>query len=89
MIKTSDMYLAATLISYDANLIRVDKQDSRRQIFEFENIPTQIYIVDVGGIQAVVPKNLEEIKIFLLGEKLMFPPSFINAMKTVKSCLHD
>ena len=39
-----DMYLAAALLAYDAELSRIDRSDTRRQEFIFAAPPEEIYI---------------------------------------------
>jgi len=83
------MYLAALLWAYNIPLKKVNKQDPRRQVFEFEGLPSSVFILEDDQIASVPVSGIENLKVWMLGEKLMFPPRFIVGLRTIKSLLHD
>lgn len=90
MIQTSDLYLAATLLAYGCDLVNIDRDKPERQIFVFEMLPKQIWVLSANGneIRSQSPLSLEEMRALKLSNRLVYPPNFVRAIHEVKSCLH-
>lgn len=86
----SDMYMAATLLSYGADLLEVDRSDRRRQKFKFGGQISQIFILDSDKvILRIENPSFDDILTYFVGEKLMFPPSFVDSVRRVKALIHN
>ena len=86
--QTSDMYLAATLVSYGAEIDSVDKSDPKRQMFSFKTLPLAVWVTDKNGVTFQQVGSISEIKALMVSEKLLYPPNFVSAIKSVKSYLY-
>lgn len=83
-----DIYLAAAFLSYDIPLIRIDRSDYHRQKFFFCGAPKRIYIVEDGMVMMLENPTLADIEDKFIAKTLMFPPSFPDAVRRIKSSLH-
>jgi hypothetical protein len=90
-IYTENMYLAAALISYGADYKGVDRQDRLNQAFKFGKelgVP-KIYLLQNGQISELPSPNFDQFDIAFTSLSLMFPPSFVDAVKRVKAIIHS
>ena len=86
--RTSDMYLASTLIAYGGEIEDVDKHDERRQVFIFRSLPSFVWVINEEYVTKQVVKGIAEIKSLMIAGKLLFPPNFITAIKSIKSYIY-
>jgi hypothetical protein len=86
--KISDMYLAATLLSYGAKLDEIDRSDPRRQQFSFSGEIKEIWVIAGHSILRIENPDFETIKTKYVGGTLVFPPAFVDCVKKVKSSIH-
>jgi len=85
----SDMYLAAAFLAYDVELISIDRSDAHRQRFCFSSKIDHIWVMD-GGI--AVKRNepsVDEMKTRFTAKDLLFPPSYPDAIRRIKSAIHS
>ena len=86
----SDMYMAAMLLSYGADLIEVDRSDRRRQKFKFGGQIPQILVFTTDKIVLRIENpTFDDILTYFVGEKLMFPPSFVDSVRRIKALIHN
>jgi hypothetical protein len=88
--KISDMYMAAAFLAYGAELINVDRENPSRQIFEFGGEVEQIFVLS-GDIQIlrIERPTLDEVKTRFIGRSLCYPPDYVDAVRRIKSAIHD
>ena len=85
-----DMYLAAALVSYGSTLIRIDKGDRKHQKFVFEDNTVSEIWVESGHIHLrVVTPVIKEIENYFFSKKLVFPPSYPDTIRSIKSAIHS
>lgn len=87
--KVSDMYLAAALISYGAELVDVDKRDRKRQKFIFGGEIKQVYVL-AGNDGFAVLKNptFSEVEAKFAAKRLCFLPNYPNSVRDMKSVIY-
>lgn len=84
-----DMYLAAALVSYGGMLLRMDKSDRKHQKFVFEDNTVSEVWVESGNIHLrVIAPNIEGIENYFFSKRLVYPPSYPDAIRSLKSALH-
>ena len=85
----ADMYLAAAYLSYGVNLINVDRSDPKRQKFIFQQIPPLSIVVTESDIvvKAVSSPSLDELEMYYISKRLWLPPSYPDAIRTIKSAI--
>ena len=86
--KISDMYLAATLLAYGATLENIDRTNPNRQVFEFSGGIEEIWVLSGHSILRIENPTFEIIETKFLGNKLVFPPTFIDCVRKIKSAIH-
>jgi hypothetical protein len=85
-----DMYLAAALVSYGANMLRIDKKDMKHQKFIFEdNTVSEIWVMSGTIHLRVVNPLIDEIKNYFTSKKLIYPPSYPDTIRSIKSEIHS
>lgn len=89
-IEVSDMYLAAALLSYGAELEKVDKSDKRRQKFIFIGKVDKVLIYTDNGFYLIIEEpSFAEIKSKYDSNRLFFPPAYPDAVRKIKSAIHS
>lgn len=84
------MYLAAVLVSYECPIVGVDKSDPKRQYFQFDQIPAQVYTSSAEGTPIVTSvATFEDLKSLFLSKKLFLLPSFVDCLRAVKSYIYS
>jgi len=86
--QTSDMYLAATLVAYGAEIDTVNRDDIKRQMFLFKTLPVVVWVFLDDKVISQKVSAIPEIKALMVSERLLYPPNFVNAIKSVKSYLY-
>jgi hypothetical protein len=84
-----DMYLAAAFLSYDIPLLRIERDQPRRQKFIFAGVPPRVFVQEEGVVMMVEHPTLEEIETKFIAKTLMFPPSYPDAIRRIKSSIHS
>jgi hypothetical protein len=84
----SDMYLAAALLAYGAEIVGIDRSDPKRQQFEFVGCINVIYVLDQNNVVKMVNPSIEDIEIKFYSKSLVFPPNYPNALRDIKSAIH-
>jgi hypothetical protein len=85
-----DMYLAAAFLSYNICLSSIDRAVPRRQKFTFVRTePLKIYTLHSGVVLAVQNATLDDIETNFASETLLFPPSYPDAIRRIKSTIHS
>ncbi len=87
----SDMYMAATLLAYGADLLEVDKSNPSRQRFKFGGDVEQIFIIEKDSkvLLRVERPTFDAIMTYYTGQKLAFPPSFVDSLRRIKALIHS
>jgi len=86
----SDMYLAAALLAYGAELDHVDKSDKRRQKFVFTGQIDKVLIYTDNGFYLIIEEpTFAEVKAKYESKRLYFPPSYPDAVRSIKSSIHS
>jgi hypothetical protein len=85
----SDMYLAAAFLSYDVELISIDRSNKRRQRFCFGQDIDHIWIMDGGMAVKVNSPSVDDVKTKFTANTLLYPPSYPAAIRRIKSAIHD
>ena len=86
--KISDMYLAATLLAYGATLESIDRTNPNRQVFSFSGEIEEIWVLSGHSILRIENPNFETIETRFLGGTIVFPPTFIDCVRKIKSAIH-
>lgn len=86
--KTSDMYLASIVIAYGGEIDVVDKSDEKRQVFIFKSLPSTVWVLENDYVTKAIVKTVGEIKALMVSNKLMYPPNFVTAIKSIKSYIY-
>ena len=89
--EVGDMYLAAAMLSYGADLMRVDRSDQRRQKFVFRETMLPSIIISSDDVMVVpfLQARLEDIETYFIGKRLWFPPSYPDCIRNIKSAIHS
>lgn len=88
--EVTDMYLAAALMAYGAELDRVDKSDKRRQRFVFIGEIGKILVYADNGFYLIMEKPVfADVKSKYEAKRLFFPPSYPDAVRSIKSAIHS
>lgn len=85
---TKDLYLAAILVAYGCSITHVDKSNRKQQFFYFDRLPESVYILD-GLVSTQKVTTLTEILAIYLSKKLIFPPTFVDSLRSVKAYLYS
>jgi len=87
----SDMYMAATLLAYGADLLEVDRSNPNRQKFGFGGDISQVFIIEPDSkvILRVENPKFDDILTYYAGQKLVFPPSFVDSVRRIKALIHN
>jgi len=86
----TDMYLAAALMAYGAELDKIDKSDKRRQKFIFIGKIDKILVYTDNGFYLVMEEpSFADVKAKYEAKRLFFPPSYPDAVRSVKSSIHS
>ena len=88
MIEVSDMYLAATLLAYNAKLEDIDRSKRHRLLFKFSGEVEEIWIQSGHSILRIENPDLKTIENKYLNEVLVYPPKMIECIKKIKSAIH-
>jgi hypothetical protein len=84
-----DMYLAAAILSYGAELVEVDKADRKRQKFFFSQEVDHVYVLDNGVPVRVESPKIKEIEIMYFSKRLLFLPNYPDCLRSIKSSIHS
>lgn len=85
-----DMYLAAAFLSYNISLSSINRTVPRRQKFTFiRTEPLTIFTLHSGVVLAVRNATLDDIETNFASETLLFPPSYPDAVRRIKSTIHS
>jgi len=86
---TGDMYFAATLLAYGAELVKVDQTDQYRQKFYFSGVVEEIYKLNgIVPLRIELP-DFETIENLFTCGKLMFPPSYPESIRRIKNRIYS
>jgi hypothetical protein len=88
MIEISDMYFAATLLAYGAELEDIDHTNPHRKKFRFSEGIVEIWVLAGHSILRIENPQFDVLEKHFLGSTLVFPPRFIDDVKKVKSAIH-
>lgn len=87
---TKDLHLAAILVSYGSQIIKVDRTDAKRQWFHFDKVPSSVYVSDdMGKPTPLDVVGISDIRSLFLSKKIFFPPSFVDCLRSVKAALYQ
>jgi len=84
-----DMYLAAAFLAYELPLVRIEKSEPRRQKFIFSGGCRRIFVQESGVVMMHENPTLEDIETKFIAKTLMFPPSYPDAIRRIKSSIHS
>lgn len=84
-----DMYLAAALLAFGGSLIKIDRDDPKRQKFYFDSDGiTTIFVVSGNAVLRVVSPTIEDIENYFISQKLIYPPNYPDALRRIKAAIH-
>lgn len=89
MEQIGDMYLAAALLSYGAELLEVDKTNIRRQKFLFSDRIDSIFVTESGVPVAIHDPKIKDVEMYFVSKRLMFPPNYPDCLRSIKSSIHS
>ena len=86
-----DMYFAATLLAYGAELLEIDRSDPRHQKFKFGGEIEQIFVLEKNSkvILRIEKPSFDDIKTKFIGRTLMLPPEYVDSVRRIKGAIHD
>lgn len=89
-IEVTDMHLVAALFAYEANYVGVDRADKRNQRFLFDEElgVSVIFTKRHGVIEEIEYPTYEQIKLAYDTVSLMYPPTYVEALRRVKGIIH-
>ncbi|MHA1940994.1 MAG: hypothetical protein ACW97P_04630 [Candidatus Hodarchaeales archaeon] len=88
--KTSEMYLAAALLAYGADLEEVDKSDPNHKKFSFGGNIAQIFVLDSASmVLRIESPSFEDVKVKFVSQKLLFPASYVDSIRRIKAVIYD
>jgi hypothetical protein len=85
----SDMYLAAAVLAYGGNLISINRDDPKRQKFDFDEGIEYIWVLDQNNVAKLVNPSLAELEVKFLAKTLVFPPGYPDELRRIKSAIHS
>jgi len=85
--QTSNMYLAAALVSYGAEIESVNRDNPRRLMWVFRTIPKFVYLLSDDEMETRSVESIDEIKALMASNKMLFMPNFVSSINHVKSYL--
>ena len=88
--EVSDMYFAAALLSYGVGLKGIDKSVRSRIKFKFSG-PILSIVVAVDDVVLETKKNVEisVAQTHYISKELWLPPSYPDAVRSIKSAIHS
>ena len=88
--KTSEMYLAAALLAYGAELENVEKSDPNHKKFCFGGDIKQIFVLDSANVVLrIVDPSFDDIKTKFVAQTLLFPPTYVDSIRRIKAVIYD
>lgn len=85
----SDMYLAAAILSYGGELISINRDDPKRQKFNFADGVEYIWVLDQNNVAKLMNPTLEEVEVKFFAKTLVFPPCYPDELRRIKSAIHS
>lgn len=85
--KTSDIYLAAAMLSLGAELVKTDKDDPRHMVFEFRAVPANELSDPLTLVRPLVDLEWVENQ-WVNGQLLVNGPRMADAIRKMKSVVH-
>ena len=93
---TGDMYLAATLLAYGAEISKVDQSDTFRQKFYFSGLSSsgqhlveEVYKLEGITVLRIETPDFDTIENLFTCGKLMFPPTYPESLRRIKTRIHS
>jgi hypothetical protein len=85
----NDMYLVAALLSYGAELVKVDKENPNRQMFHFKDEAIKVWkLLNDDMVTRMEFADLDQVSLLFRSKRLIFLPNYHNFIKDVKSMIH-
>lgn len=84
-----DMYLAAALSAYGAEISSIDRTNPKRLKFGFIGGIKEIFIYKSVVPTRIESPSLEDVEIHYANETLMFPPDYPDAIRRIKTLIHS
>lgn len=85
----SDMYLAAALLAYGAELEGIDRSDPKRQKFRFSGEIKQVFTLSDNVVLRIESPSFDDVRTRFVGRTLVYPPSYVDAIRRIKAAIHD
>lgn len=79
----TDMYLVAALLAYGFDLVSSNRKNANRQKFLFKNEVKSIYVI-IDQEAVTEYGNLDDVEIYYLSKRLLFPGSYTDILKGLK-----
>lgn len=87
--KINDMYLAAAVLAYGAELVKIDKSDRKRQKFFFSGKVDRILVYTDNGFYLLIEEpTFADIQQKYDSNRLFFPPTYPEAIRKIKSAIY-
>lgn len=84
----NDMYLAAAVLSYGGKMGMIDRTDKKRQKFVFNANKFTVWYLESGKIDKK-EVDLDQLTALYLSKQLMLPCTYIEALRNIKSAIHQ
>jgi hypothetical protein len=84
-----EMYLAAALLSYGAEISSVDRSNPKRLKFGFIGEIKEIFIFKSVVPTRIESPSLEDVELNYANKTLMFPPDYPDSIRRIKSVIHS
>jgi hypothetical protein len=88
MKKIEDIYFAAALLAYGAELHKIDREDTRHQKFLFRPEDITVYILD-DGVFRKDAVTLDRAEALHLSSKLLYPPTYPDCIRKIKAIIYS
>lgn len=87
--KITDMYFAATLLSYGSTLKDIDKTDERKQVFIFNDEPMKVWKYEDGSMSLMEVLDIGQVELLYRSKKLAYLPTHNDAIRDIKSMIYN
>jgi len=83
-----DMYLGACLLSYGAELVRIDRDDPKRQQFFFSGLIPEVVVKKEEGVECLKNVSLAQVELLFVGKRIFLPPDYPDSVRSMKLAIH-
>jgi len=86
-----NMYLAAAMLSYGAQLDRVDRSNPKQQIFIFPLLLlSYIWVCENGvDVKRIANPSLDKVEVCFISKTLLYPSNYSDKIREIKSIIYS